>query len=132
MRKTFLFLSLAYALATACTGNKHNAVYFESQLDSLNRMASRGVVDTTRALALSNDIRAYADKNPNDTAAPKLLFNLARAEQANRMYDRSIVTLRDLRKRYPNSAYASKALMLEGFVAANVTRRYDDARKAYN
>lgn len=132
MRKIFLLISIVYALATACTGKKQNAQYFESKLDSLNRNSARGIVDTQKVTALTNDIEAYAASNPNDTAAPRLLFNLARAQQANKMYDRSIQTLRLLRKQHPQSEYASKSLVLEGFVNANMTQRYDDAKKAYN
>jgi hypothetical protein len=131
MRKTLLFLALAYALVSACTGKKQNAAYYESRIDSLNRMTMRGVVDTNTVTEVSNGVYAYADKNPSDTAGARLMFNLARAEQGNKMYDRSIRTLRELRQRYPSSPYASKALVLEGFINANVTRKYDDARKAY-
>jgi hypothetical protein len=131
MRITFFVFIALYALVTACTGKKHTAEQYNNQLDSLNRNLSRGIIDTARVNIISKDITAYADKNPSDTAAPRLMFNLARAQQGVRQYDKSITTLREVRRRYPESEYASKALVLEGFIQANVTQKYDDARKAY-
>jgi len=132
MRKALVLITIAYALVTACTGKKNTAAYYEDKLDSLNRNISRGIMDTTVVKNLSADIEAYAEKNPDDTAAAKLLFNLSRAQQAHKMYGQSINTLRELRRRYPNSPYTSRSLVLEGFINANMTKQYDDARKAYN
>lgn len=132
MRNLLFCIGCLYILATACNSKKNNAETYNRQLDSLNRNVTRGIVDTVKVAALSSDIFAYVEKNPGDTSAPRLMFNLALAQQTSRMNDQSIITLRELRRRYPDSKYAPKALMLEGFVQANVTQQYDEARKAYN
>lgn len=132
MRKSFFLLCCVYLIVSACTGNKHNASFYTNQIDSINHNLQRGIIDTTRVQTLSNEIELYLNKNESDTAAPKLLFNLARTQQGHRMNERSIKTLREVRERYPNSEYASKSLMLEGFIYANVLNDYETARKTYN
>lgn len=132
MRKLLFFLSLVYVTVSACTGGKRNAAYFNAQLDSLNNNLQRGIVDTTRVQTLSNEIELFVNKNDADTVAPKLLFNLARTQHGHRLNERAVETLKEVQTRYPESGYASKALMLEGFIYANVLQDHSAARTAYN
>jgi outer membrane protein assembly factor BamD (BamD/ComL family) len=132
MRKLLFLLSLLYMAVSGCTGGKRNAAYFNAQLDSLNNNLQRGIVDTTRLQSLSNEIEFYLNKNNADTVAPNLLFDLARTQHGHRLNERAVETLKDLRTRYPDSDYASKALMLEGFILANALQNHSAARTAYH
>ena len=132
MRKLLFLLSLVYITVSACTGGKRNAAYFNAQLDSLNNNLQRGIVDTTRVQTLSNEIEMFVNKNDADTVAPKLLFDLARTQHGHRLNERAGETLKELQTRYPESGFASKALMLEGFIYANALQNHAAARNAYN
>jgi hypothetical protein len=132
MRNILFILGIIYIFVSACSGKKHNAVYYESQLDSLNRNVMRGLVDTNKMNQISKDIDAFVENNKTDSAAPKLLFNLARTQQSHRMFHQAVSTLQDLRKRYPESDYSSKALVMEGYIFANDLKQYEEGKKSYN
>jgi hypothetical protein len=131
MRNAFFLIALAYVSLSACTGGKHDASFYAAQLDSLNRNAQRGVMDTTRVQQTANAINAYANEHPADTVAARLLFDLARTQHTFRMHEAGNRTLQKLRTDFPESSYASKALMLEAFILANAMQQNDAARQAY-
>ena len=76
-------------------------------------------------------IENFVKKFPDDTLAPKYLFEKALLQEKQKKYSEVLSTLDGIYSQYPESKSASKAIFLEGFLYANVLNQLDKAKEKY-
>ena len=90
-------------------------------------LAEGSPLDTTDAIVLYTKLlKAYPDYERNDA----VLYQLARAYEANQQGDKALTSLDQLVKRYPSSRYVDEAQFRRGEIMF-VDKRWADAEGAY-
>lgn len=127
-----LFLVVLGALIVSCTSMRDKkAAETDHAITEANKITGQGKPDTTAVKNAVASIRDFVSHYPQDSLAPKYLFELGVIYQKEQKFDSTLKVLHRVYSDYPDSKQASQALFLTGFIYANVLNDQDKAKTAY-
>ncbi len=137
MLKNLVIIIAATVLMISCNSNT-NSNDKDISIEKIAKLegeifgnSSMTIPDAAKAEELVDMYILYANQNPTDSIAPKLLYKAADISMNFRAPVRSISLLNRIINEYPNFENMPTAMFLKGFIYDDQLADYTNARKSY-
>jgi tetratricopeptide (TPR) repeat protein len=135
MKKNIFFFALALLAAACQTQDKKDQQMLGETIGSLEKQLLDGNGDASKkpdiAVELVEKTLQYAERYPQDTLTPSLLFRAADAARGAKQYGKAIQLWGQVWRNYEKHPRAPMALFLQGFTFDSDLRKADMAKKYY-
>jgi tetratricopeptide (TPR) repeat protein len=130
MRK--LIIGLLFGATISCTPSKEKQVKeINTAIEDVNKTLAANQPDSAAIRKAETSVIKFLEDFPQDTLAPRYLFDLGLTYQKQGRYDKALGMFDRCYREYPDSKQASTSLFLQGFLYANVLSNLDKAKEKY-